>query len=167
MKISTEIEKYERGWRSGLPETPCGNGSRISQTEMQRKWIPRMVEKYNIQSIADIGAGALNWIELVVWPHEVQYQPFDLVPRSKKVKQYDLINEVPPKSDLLMCIWLINHLPVYHAHAAVKNLLASGSRYLMYTWWGVMDHSLDLGCIESVVIGNRMGENFELRLVEC
>ena len=162
--IVTEVEKYRRGWTSGLPQTECGLGSRVSETEIQRKWIPRIVGKYGIHTIADIGAGDLNWIELVKWPHPVQYTPFDLVPRRADVQPFDLIHEIPRQSDLSLCLWLLNHLPDDHAREALKNLRASGSKYLMITWWPAMAGFLKLEPIESVVI--RAHKKTDLRLIK-
>jgi hypothetical protein len=163
--IVTEIDKYKRGWISGRPETSCGLGSRVAETETQRAWIPEMVGKYGIHTIADIGAGDLNWIKLVQWPHPVQYSPYDLVPRRKDVQPFDLIHEIPRKSDLLMCLWVLNHLPENHARLALANLLASGSKYLMITYWPGMADFLQLEPIESVVI--RAHKKADIRLIKC
>jgi len=164
----TEVAKYQKGWTGGLPETRCGYGSKIDQTEAQRGWIPRMVEKYEIHSIADVGAGDLNWIKLVEWPHPVDYRAYDLVPLADNVTKFDLIHEVPPQSDLIMCLWLLNHLPEHHARVALDNLRASGAKWLMYTWWSAMADFLDLGFIDSAVMRtNSKNMRFEIRLVEC
>lgn len=163
MAIEPEVEKYVRGWMSGRPETECGRGSKIEATEIQREWIPRMVAKYNIHSIADIGAGDLNWIGLVEWPHPVQYTPFDLVPRQPSVQRFDLINEIPPKTDLILCLWVLNHLPDAHSRQALANLLASGSKYLIYSYWPAMAGFLQLQPIESVVVNP--DSQAEIRLI--
>lgn len=109
--IVTDLAKYREGWSGGLPETKCGFGSRIDQTRVQRKWLPEMVAKYNIFSIADIGAGDLNWIKLIKWPHPVDYRALDLVPVAEGVTEFDLINQIPPNVDMILCLWLLNHLP--------------------------------------------------------
>jgi hypothetical protein len=169
--LITDVKKYKKGWSGGLPETPCGYGSKVNQTIIQRAWIPHIVEKYGIQSIADIGAGDLNWIGQVKWPHPIQYTPFDLVPRAEGVEAFDIIHEVPPASDLLMVLWLLNHLPEDHAQAAMNNLLNSGSKYLMLTYEPRQWDCTDLRAVDSVVIRDRgKGDprgNVELRLVKC
>ena len=58
--IITDAAKYRKGWTGGLPETKCGNGSRMRTTKIQRAWIPEIVKKYNIKSVADVGAGDLT-----------------------------------------------------------------------------------------------------------
>ena len=166
-----KLNDFERGWKGGRPETECGNGSRISETKIQREWLPAMAGKYGIHSIVDIGAGDLNWIELVVWPHPVHYAPYDLVPRADGVKAFDLIHEVPPASDMVMCLWLLNHLPEDHAREAMKNLLAADCKYIVYTWWAGMYDFLDLGVLESAVIRTKSKPagkmDYEIRLIKC
>jgi hypothetical protein len=169
--IITDINKYRKGWTGGGEETPCGFGSKVSQTKIQREWIPQQVVKYGIHTIDDIGAGDLNWIELVKWPAGVEYRAFDLVPRHPSVVEFDLLHEIPDSVDLILCLWVLNHLPEDHASQALSNLLASGCKYLMYTWWPAMFPFLDLGAMESTVIRTRQKENgpvnFEIRMIEC
>lgn len=126
-------DKYRKGWRSGLPETECGAGSTLKATKEQRKWIPEIIEKYNILSIADIGAGDLNWISKTSIPHYVNYQAYDLIPRHPEVKEFNLLEEIPPKVDLLMVLWVLNHFPLEESRQAIKNIKKSGAKYLMMT----------------------------------
>ena len=163
--IITEVSKYQKGWTGGLPETACGFGSKISETATQREWIPQIVKKYQIHSIADIGAGDLNWMPLVKWPHPVMYHAYDLVPRRPGVYEFDIIHQIPEPVDCLMCLWVLNHLPEEHARQALANLKASGSKYLMVTYWPAMFDFLDLEPLESVVIRKRI--NADIRLVKC
>ena len=130
--IRTEIGKYRAGWLSGLPETPCGLGSTLSETEKQREWIPRIFRKYGIRTVADIGAGDLNWISHMDMDG-ITYQPYDLVPRNPQVEQFDILTQVPPKSDMIMCLWVLNHFPMNHCRQALENIKASGSKYLLMT----------------------------------
>lgn len=130
--IITEKAKYVKGWTGGLPETPCGYGSKLSATKKQREWIPTILEKYDIQSIADIGAGDLNWIKHVELG-DIEYQAYDLVPRLPEVRTFDLIQQIPPKVDLIMCLWVLNHMPFDHCRQALKNIKKSGAKYLMMT----------------------------------
>lgn len=129
----TQVDKYKKGWTGGLPETPCGNGSKLSKTIEQRKWIPRIIEQNDIKTIADIGAGDLNWIKKTHIPNEIEYTPYDLVPRLPEVRKFDLVQQIAPKVDLIMCLWVLNHLPYEHCQQAIKNIKASGAKYLLMT----------------------------------
>ena len=169
--LITDPAKYERGWKGGLPETPCGFGSRLRETAVQREWIPRMVAKYGIRTISDIGAGDLNWIKQVEWPYPVKYKAFDLVPRHHTVTQFDIIKDYPFPVDLVMCLWVLNHLPEDDARQALKNLTGAGSTarstYLMITYESRQWDFTDLPAIDSVVIRRRNDKrgNVEIRLI--
>ena len=167
--IITDPSQFKKGWTGGGKETPCGFGSKVSQTKSQREWLPRMAAKYDLHSIADIGAGDLNWIGLIKWPHPVQYTPFDLVPRHASVQAFDLIHEIPRAADLILCSWVLNHLPEAHARQALANILASGSKYLAYIYWPAMFDFLQLQPIESAVIrtANKTAGKvrYEIRLI--
>ena len=125
--------KYKKGWTGGLPETPCGHGSTMRATKAQRNWIPKIIEAYHIQSIADIGAGDLNWIKNMGLSAHIEYWAYDLVPRQPEVIEFDLIKEVPAPVDLIMCLWVLNHLPYDACQTAINNIKKSGARYLMMT----------------------------------
>jgi hypothetical protein len=130
--IVTSVEKFREGWRGGLPETPCGAGSTMEATRAQRSWIPGLIDAYAVRTIVDIGAGDLRWIKHTDL-RGARYTPLDLVPRRPEVKAFDLVREVPPPADLLMCLWVLNHLDIESCRKALANLKASGARYLLMT----------------------------------
>ena len=127
------VRDFDKGWTGGLPETKCGHGSTMGATKRQRNWIPAIIEGYFINSIADIGAGDLNWIKDTDIPSYIEYQAYDLVPRLPEVIRFDLVKEVPPPSDLIMCLWVLNHLKYDDCLAAIDNIKKSGARFLMMT----------------------------------
>lgn len=131
--IITNIEKYKTGWIGGLPETQCGHGSKIQETKKQREWIPKIIEQYGIKTISDIGAGDLNWIKKIKFNSYIDYKAYDLVPRHESVNEFNLLTTVPPKSDLIMCLWVLNHFPDTEHHIGFQNLINSESKYLLIT----------------------------------
>ena len=163
--IITEVAKYKKGWVGGLPETECGFGSKMSETVLQRKWIPEIVEKYSIKSVADIGAGDLNWIKSIDWP--VEYTAYDLVPRQPEVKPFDLVTEIPPHVDMIMCLWVLNHLPFEHCRRAILNIRASGAKYLMMTdrplWHDEQPKEIQMPCAEEMVLNLK---NDSIKLID-
>lgn len=130
--VIEDVAKYKKGWVGGLPETPCGFGSRMSETTEQREWIPELIKKYKIKSIADIGAGDMNWIKETDLGG-AKYYPFDLVPRLPEVKQFNLVEQKPKKVDLIMCLWVLNHFPYDDCVKAIQNIKDSGAKYLLMT----------------------------------
>ena len=155
---------FKKGWIGGGRETPCGSGSKFENTEIQREWIPRMVEKYGIQSIADIGAGDLNWASRTVFGCD--YHPFDLFPRTHGVEELDILTDDMPVSDCLMVLWVINHLHPENQKLAVDKLTSSSARYLIMTWDNRMESCTDLPYIEKEILRHDRGIDFEIRLCE-
>lgn len=118
-------------WISGLPETPCGRGSTLASTESVRAALPELVRRYGIRTVVDAGAGDLNWISKVEW--DVEYQPFDLVPRHPSVKPADITREVLPACDLMLCRHVLNHLDLFHVREALNLFKRAPARYLLAT----------------------------------
>lgn len=131
--IVTDLEKIKRGWHGGLPETPCGYGSTMEATKAQREWIPKIVKKYRIKTIADVGAGDLKWFSTMTFPKTVRVSHYDVYPRKPEVIEFDLLKESPPASDLILCLWVLNHFDMPSCRTAIENLKNSGSKYLMMT----------------------------------
>ena len=160
--IISDPAKYRRGWTGGLPETPCGFGSKLRATRFQRKWIPEQIAKYGILDVADIGAGDLNWIKQTELG--CAYRAYDLIPRHKDVAPLNLLTDELPVADCYMVLWVINHIPPHEQGVAIERLQAGGARYLMMTWDERMEPCTDLPCIEKAVLRHDRGIDFEIRL---
>jgi len=158
-------EKYKRGWTGGLPETECGFGSTMQATKAQREWIPALIEAYFIESIADIGAGDLNWIKNMDIPNHIEYWAYDLVPRAPEVIKFDIIKEVPAPVDMIMCLWVLNHLPYDECKQAIANIKKSGSKYLLMTdrlrYREDQPKEIDMPSIRSMPLNNK-GDTIKL-----
>lgn len=163
--IIYDREKFKQGWKGGLPETPCGSGSRLEETKAQRAAIPNWITKYGIKTIADIGAGDLNWITKTDL-RGATYTPFDLVPRKPEVQQFDIVEQVPGCYDLIICLWVLNHLPFDACRQALQNIKASGSGYLLMTdrpiWHHEQPPEIVMGHVEELVL-NKKGD----RIILC
>jgi len=123
------MQKVVKGWRS--KETPCGAGSELGNTINVRQSLLEIVEKYNIKTVVDAGAGDLNWMKHLEW--DVDYKGYDLYPRHESVIQFDLTKGVLPESDLILCRHVINHLSPDYAQRCIDNFKKSGSKYLAVT----------------------------------
>ena len=165
--VITDPGKYRRGWRGGLPETPCGFGSRLSETAIQRAWLPDIIGRYAITSVADIGAGDLNWIKAVTLGCE--YRAYDLVPRHPSVTEFNLLTDPCPQADLLLCLWVLNHFPPEMGVLGLNRLRSSGSKFLAMTWDSRLPY-LDTDYIEQVQIRDANPGHHDgiyLRLISC
>lgn len=123
------LEKVKRGWN--CEETPCGSGSTLGQTGRIRRLLPGIVKKYEIKTVSDSGAGDLNWITKTKW--DVEYQGYDLYPRHPDVIQFDATKKILPRSDLIICRHVLNHLSIEFMELMVDNFFLSESRYVLVT----------------------------------
>lgn len=160
----TSVEKYRKGWTGGLPETQCGYGSTLEATERQRQWIPEVFRKHGIRTVADIGAGDLNWMQQTDIGN-VDYTPYDLVPRHPSVTEFNLVEQVPPKVDCLMVLWVLNHMPFDDCRKALKNIRESGAKFLLMTdrpkWHDEQPPEIQMQALEALLL-NAKGDRIKL-----
>lgn len=162
--IVYDVGKYREGWVGGLPETKCGYGSRLDATVEQRAWLQNIFEKYEIKSIADIGAGDLNWIKHMDLSG-IDYRAYDLVVRDPSVTRFDLLQEIPPAVDCILCLWVLNHMDFEQCRQALKNLHASGAKYLIMTdrpqWHSEQPPEIQIQALEALRL-NEKGDRLKL-----
>lgn len=154
----TSVEKYRKGWTGGLPETQCGYGSTLEATDRQRQWIPEVFRKHGIRTVADIGAGDLNWMQHTDLSG-IEYTPYDLVPRHPSVTEFNLVEQVPPKVDCLMALWVLNHMPFEDCRKAIANIKASKSKFVMMTdrpiWHAEQPPEIQVQALESLLLTDK------------
>jgi hypothetical protein len=129
----TDEEMHTRmanGWRAGQPFTVCGNGSLPDATAIIRGWLPNVCMRRGILTICDAGAGDLQWMDGMVW--DVEYRPFDLIPRHPDVRRLDITAEPLPTCDAILCRMVLNHLDDERVGMALA-LFRRSSRYLFAT----------------------------------
>lgn len=132
---------YERKRWSG--ESFSGPGSDLQETEIVRKGIKDVINQYHIKSMLDIPCGDWFWMQHVDLTG-VEYTGGDIVNRiiqqnqvfaSENVSfQYlDLLEDQLPEHDLIFCRDCLVHFSYEDIWKALKNLVFSGSRYLLTT----------------------------------
>lgn len=120
-------------WKSGLPETTCGRGSMLENTKEIRRIIPQVIEQYDIQDVADIGCGDQNWI-WDCFPFDVFYTGYDVIPR-RRAHEFDVRKQTLPCAyDLVLLIYVLNHMPPDEAENALQLVKDSGSKYLLMSY---------------------------------
>jgi len=134
--LGTEI--FEQGWPGN--DTVCGWGSTMEHTTTIRAMLPRLIERYNIKSIADVGCGDLFWMQHVDLKG-AKYIGYDIYERSTwpelKEKGWDLrladiVSDPLPKIDLTIVRDVFIHLPNWAVLKALENIKAN-SKYLFAT----------------------------------
>jgi hypothetical protein len=167
----TDLEKYRKGWIGGGSETPCGQGSTLRATKQQRELIPLWAKKYAWPSVADLGAGDLNWVSKMRMP-TLDYWAGDLIPRHPDVVQFNLKKDPLPEAEVYWCLWVLNHFPPEEGAFAWDKIRAAGKQALI-TWeprvtWVTFE---EVEILEDVVIRERKENdsrgNCHLRLVQC
>lgn len=162
--IVYDVGKYRDGWNGGLPETKCGFGSRLDQTVEQRDWLQKVFAKFEIKSIADIGAGDLNWVKTMDL-EGIAYRPYDLVVRDPSVTRFDLLQEIPPQVDCIMLLWVLNHFDFDDCRKALKNIRASGAKYLIMTdrpkWHEEQPKEIQMQALDALLLNDK-GDRIKL-----
>lgn len=123
--------------------TVCGAASTISAAKWVMRELPLLVDRYEIKSILDIPCGDYNWMRKVRFPSDVDYigADYDAAMIEINKSRYpnvdfrviDAINDEIPKVDLVFCRDLFTHLPFEDTKAAMANIKASGSKYILTT----------------------------------
>jgi len=153
-------------WESGKPETVCGKGSMYRQTKAHRKFIPHVIDKYDIWGIADIGCGDQNWIHRCL-PDGIEYRGFDIRPRRQDVVPFDVTREVLPEAyDLVLCIAVLNHLKPDQAERALRLIQMSDAKFVVMTYTAIDEYATPGELMESVFLRQRTvkGKTYNSRL---
>ena len=123
--------RMKRAWRgSNRDGTLCGQGSTRANTRIISNWLPVLCKEFDIHSVCDAGAGDLHWISHVEW--DVDYQAFDLIPRSHSIGKLDITKRALPKCDAILCRMVLNHLDSKRIDMALT-LFRKSAPYLIAT----------------------------------
>lgn len=142
-KTFTDIYK-KNSWKGS--ESVSGQGSSLEQTAAIREMLPWIMEALGIESFLDIPCGDFSWmakIPPVKLGKRIKYIGADIVPeiietnRAKHIdaefRVIDLVNDPLPIVDMVFCRDCLGHLTNANVRKALKNIKASGAKYLMAT----------------------------------
>ena len=126
----------------GLPETRCGAGSTISNTETIRAWLPKLFKEFGIKTLLDAPCGDFNWMNAVDISG-ISYIGLDYdvdnieTARSKNglldFRATDIVSGRIPKADLLLCRDFLQHLPNRLVFKFLENVKSSGTKMILVT----------------------------------
>lgn len=143
----------ENLWKD--PESRSGPGSSRKATEALRITLPLIVRELQITTMLDAPCGDLAWMSELDLPLQ-RYIGVDLVPEliDDLKKKYDgtrrefMVKDIRtdplPAVDLIFCRDCLIHLSNADALAALRNIKASGSKYLMTSNYPEHDANRDI-----------------------
>jgi hypothetical protein len=140
----------------GGGDSVSGPGSDALQTRIIKEEIPNLMRKYQISSLIDAPCGDFFWMRDVNLKG-MSYIGCDIVQEliDKNNKQFsgserkficvNIVNEVLPKSDIILSRDCLVHLSNEQIFKALNNFVKSGSQYLLTTTSPDLRRNLDLG----------------------
>ena len=135
----------KNAWKGGLPETICGSGSTIKNSLIIIKTLNKIINNYNIKSIADIGCGDFNWMRYV-YLNGTRYIGYDWLIdtiantyKSESIKFIKGNVAIIPiqKVDLIICKDVMIHMNNDHALEILNNIRKSRPGYLFITTYDI------------------------------
>lgn len=133
----------------GKPETACGAGSTVEFTAGVRRWLPNALKAFRVKTLLDAPCGDLNWITKTDLS-DVHYVGVDADPEhvekaktrkwdrgtspwSVKLEVSDVLKDVLPVSDAVLCRDFFQHLPFDDVWKALHSFSLTGAKYLFAT----------------------------------
>lgn len=144
---------YEAGcWRLG--KSISGPGSDREAAAFVRQELPELCRRMSFRTLLDAPCGDLNWLSDLDLPID-SYFGVDIVPEliSTNLREYrtgmrqfaclDIRHDALVQVDLILCRDLLVHLSFQDALLAWRNMIASGSRYILLTHYSFREDELN------------------------
>ena len=130
---------YEKKlWGKG--ESASGEGSWKANAVGAVVAVTDAIQQTQAGSLLDCGCGDLNWIRGALQGMRIDVLAVDITPAACSTppseiafQTLDIVTEVPAAHDLVLCRQCLNHMCVSDAVAALHNIRASGSKWLLVT----------------------------------
>ncbi|MFC5345266.1 trans-aconitate 2-methyltransferase [Brevundimonas staleyi] len=145
----TNRERFEtvfrtRRWATGQSVSGPGSDLGSGSVEHSIRMLTKTVDELGVRSIADVPCGDFNWFDLFLRDRpQVDYVGYDIVAPliaqnraahpGRRFEVLDIVTEVPAPADLIFSKDLVNHLYERDVWATLRNMSASGARWLMIT----------------------------------
>ena len=130
-------------WNDG--ESRSGPASNLKNTRALRAFLPEFIDNYKIKSMIDAPCGDMYWFSRMDLK-KIKYYGYDIVDdliqinkekfakhRNYYFEKKDVITDLLPKVDLILCRDLIIHFPISAIYDLINNFIKSGSKYLLIT----------------------------------
>lgn len=135
-----------------------GPGSNPANTAAILAGMPVVLDRYEIESILDIPCGDFSWMQHL--SYNGNYIGADIVPTiirrnrsryantKRRFFELDLLTDDLPTVDLILCRDCMVHLSTRQVLRSIRNILATGSTYLLATDFPRCDRNTNIitGC---------------------
>lgn len=133
-----------RRWARGQSVSGPGSDRDSGQVAHALRVLAYACDTLGVRSIADVPCGDFHWFPLFLNDRpDVDYVGYDIVEDliaqnrrdhpERRFEVLDITRQVPPPADLIVSKDLVNHLYEADVWATLRNMAASGSRWLMVT----------------------------------
>ena len=146
-RFATAEDRFNHIYETNLwdeSESVSGPGSTLEETEPLRRLLPGLLRELNANTLLDLPCGDFNWMQHTDLGG-VQYIGGVLVGeiiernRAKHVREgiefrkIDLVNDMLPSADVILCRDCLVHFSFADAQAALANIARSGAKWLLTT----------------------------------
>lgn len=147
--------RYARTNKWGDRESLSGKGSNLAATAELRRILPEILRDLGATSLLDVPCGDFHWMAHVD-PVGIDYLGGDIVPdliaqnrarhgaTGRRFEVIDLITGPVPRADVVFVRDCLVHLSNDHVLAALGNIAASGSDWLLTTTFPSTGRNLDI-----------------------
>ena len=136
-------------------ESRSGTGSSLEQTRVIRGELPRLLASYRVRKLLDLPCGDFHWMGSVdlsgmdYLGGDIDAEIIDDIRRRfarprVSFARIDILNEVPPKADLVLCRDCLVHFSFHDIRRALDNLGRSGATYLLTTTFTRDEENTDI-----------------------
>lgn len=107
-----------------------------------RDELPQLLKQLQTKSILDIPCGDFSWLSSVdlvfsdytggdIVESMIQNDINQYANEKRRFLKLDILKDVLPKADLVMCLYLFIHLSLDDCLKSIKNIKKSGAKYLL------------------------------------
>jgi hypothetical protein len=125
-------------------ESQSGAGSSLVETEGIREGLPLLFKTLDVHTLLDAPCGDFNWMKTLqyeldsyvgvdIWKEIIEVNHVLYGNEKRKFMVGNIVSDVLPKADLILCRDCLVHLPFQDGVDAIENFKRSGSKYLAAT----------------------------------
>lgn len=149
------FSRYYKSNRWKDSQSRSGEGSNLEQTQVIRKILPDVIQRYNVQTLLDVPCGDFFWMTKVDLKN-IQYIGGDIVQEmieknresygtdNIKFEHIDICESPLPQADLILCRDALVHLSFEDIQKALENFKKGGAKYLLTTTFTNREENKDI-----------------------